>query len=156
MSSLKFLYETRTLLLVFMLTLSQSVRGETKFKGIAQLSFASSDSERPYIEGGQGRYLYQNDEVRLSQAFITIDTSITPTLTAHGVLNHTRVVEADTGFTQLFLKYKPILSADYRWQFRAGLFYPATSFENVDIGWLSPYTYTNSGSTAGLGKKCEL
>ncbi|OUS31916.1 hypothetical protein A9Q99_02145 [Gammaproteobacteria bacterium 45_16_T64] len=139
-----------------MLTYSPSAFSDAKISGIVQLSAIGADSEESFIDGGTGRLLYNDDGIHLSQMFFVFSGDITDTLSTQIVGNHTQTPESRTGLTQAFLRYKPIPTSNYHWEAKAGSFYPALSFENVDIGWTSPFAYTNSAINTWIGEEIRI
>lgn len=140
-------------LLVFVSTFSAFAKVEVR--GLVQSQVAlSADNELSYLEGGTGLFRFDQDNtIQLSHAVLEIKGNLSDNVTFHSILNHTRTPDPYTGFTQLWLRYKPIWSHKYRWQFRAGMFYPEMGFENPDIGWLSPFAYTNSAINSWIGEE---
>lgn len=145
---------------VFLLSITiastNAVQAESfKVRGLIQGSLAiSSDDELSFLEGGTGILRYDSDnKFQVSQAVLEISGDLTNYISLHSVINATETPENHAGLTQLWLKYKPIWSSKYRWQFKAGMFYPEFGFENPDIGWLSPYTYTNSAISSWVGEE---
>lgn len=136
--------------------ISPSLMGETKLSGLIQVSALQADPERSFIDGGTGRYLYDDDRITLNQAFLHFFGDISDTLSTQIVANHTQTPQNHTGLTQAFLRYRPIPTSRTRWQVRAGAFYPALSFENVDIGWTSPFAYTNSAINTWIGEEIRI
>ncbi|MCC2604280.1 hypothetical protein [Planctobacterium marinum] len=143
-------------LITLAITLSTSVQAESlKVRGLIQGSLALSvDDELSFTEGGTGILRYDADnKLQLSQALLELSGDLTDYVSWHSVLNATHSPSSHAGLTQLSIKYKPIWSSKYRWQFKAGMFYPEFGFENPDIGWLSPYTYTNSAISSWIGEE---
>jgi hypothetical protein len=60
------------------------------------------------------------------------------------------------GLAEAFLQYGPELSPELALRFRAGLFFPPTSRENVGPLWSSPYTLTFSALNAWIGEEARL
>lgn len=145
----------KTLFIVVMIALSSAAQAKLEVRGLVQSQIAmSADDEASYLEGGTGLFRHDSDnQFQLSQAVLEIKGNIADNLTLHTILNHTRTPYPFTGFTQLSIRYKPIWSHKYRWQFRAGMFYPEMGFENLDIGWLSPFAYTNSAINSWIGEE---
>lgn len=145
-------------ILAIIITLScftSTVLAEVKVRGLLQTQIAlSADEELSYLQGGTG-LLRLDDEhnVQLSQAVLEVKGDLTDYLSFHSILNFTHTPSTHAGLTQLSLRYKPIWSNKYRWQFRAGMFYPEMGFENPDIGWLSPFAYTNSAINSWIGEE---
>jgi hypothetical protein len=145
------------LFLLFLLTavLSRFVSAETEFRGLVQGQYAVvSDQQVSYLNSGTGIIRLDDDNrFDLAHALFELKTDLSSTVTLHGVLNHTINPQPFSNFSQLSVRYKPIWSNDYRFQFRAGMFYPEMGFENPDIGWLTPYNYTNSAISSWIGEE---
>ncbi len=60
------------------------------------------------------------------------------------------------GLTEAFALYRPKLSDKLGLRFKAGLFLPQTSRENVDPLWASPYTITLSALNTWIGEELRL
>jgi hypothetical protein len=60
---------------------------------------------------------------------------------------------ARAGLTEAFLQFRPELRPDLALRFRAGLQFPPTSRENVDVLWQSPYTLTLSAINSWIGEE---
>lgn len=154
---LKSTYVVMACALLFITT----VKAETEIKGLIQGQYALiTDDEGSFLYGGDGSGLFkfddEHDSPEISQALVQIKSSLTASLELEAVLNHTQIPESFTNFSQLSLRYRPLWSPKYRWQFRAGMFYPQLGFENPDIGWLSPYNYTNSAISSWIGEEVRI
>jgi hypothetical protein len=134
---------------------SQCVHAETEIRGLVQAQYALvADQQVSYLNGGTGIIRLDDDSrFDLAHALLELKTDLSSTVSLHGVLNHTINPEPFTNFSQLSVRYKPIWSQKYRFQFRVGMFYPEMGFENPDIGWLTPYNYTNSAISSWIGEE---
>lgn len=144
--------------LLFVISPAQA---ETEIKGLIQGQYAFlTDDEPSFLYGADGTGLFKfddrHDSPDISQAFVQIQSSLAATLDLEAVINHTRIPESFTNFSQLSLRYRPLWSPKYRWQFRAGMFYPQFGFENPDIGWVSPFNYTNSAISSWIGEELRI
>ena len=54
---------------------------------------------------------------------------------------------------EAFVKYSPSPTSSTRYNFRAGLFFPHISRENVGVAWSSPYTITPSAINSWVGEE---
>lgn len=54
---------------------------------------------------------------------------------------------------EAFVKYAPTPTSNIRYSFRAGLFFPHISRENVGVAWTSPYTITPSAINSWVGEE---
>ncbi len=153
MKSRRLLHLLSTLLLALM---ASNVVAKTTFSGILQAGIINADDETSFVEEGTGRLIHDESGLSLNQAFIVINSDITDNISAQIVANHTLTPESSTGLTQAFLSYKPVPFMGYNWQVRGGMFYPSLSFENVDIGWTSPFAYTNSAINTWIGEEIRI
>ena len=144
------------LLAAIALIASHNLNAETK--GLLQLSLVNADSTKSYQNWGVGLYRYDDkyDGVVLSQALLQSRFELGTDWSAHAVLNLHRDPEFTLGFTQAYLQYQPLINSDYKWHLKLGGFYPAMSLENPDIGWISPYNYTNSAINSWLGEEIRI
>lgn len=134
---------------------SFSVYSQPSLQGIVQTQFVLNDIEEPsYLNGGTGIIRHDSsDSMTISQALLSISGDISTAWSYHAILNYTDSPKSHAGAVQAFLKYKPLSAKDYRWEIRAGMFYPKFGFENPDIGWISPYSYTNSAISSWIGEE---
>ena len=124
-------------------------------KGLLQLGAVKGDPQTSWQEGGVGLYRYDTDTdgIVLTQGLIDFRADITSGWSAHGVINAHQDPEPTLGLSQAYLQYKPLTKSKYKWHVRVGGFYPQLSLENPDIGWLSPYNYTNSAINSWIGEE---
>jgi hypothetical protein len=79
--------------------------------------------------------------------------SITPTLAVHAVID---AVDSGTGgidVTEAFLELRPVPRSPFRYQLRAGAFYPPLSLENSGPAWTSPYSESFSAINTWVGEE---
>ncbi|BDX06806.1 porin [Planctobacterium marinum] len=146
----------KLLLLSALVFYSAISHGEAlKVRGLLQASYAiSTDEEVSFLDAGTNILRFDDDSrLQLNQAVLDLSGDLTDFVSWHTVLNFTHTPETHAGPTQAYIKYKPIWSSKYRWQFRAGMFYPEMGFENPEMGWLSPFTYTNSAISSWIGEE---
>ncbi|WP_405633418.1 hypothetical protein [Pseudoalteromonas sp. Ld20] len=126
-----------------------------QIKGLLHVSAVKGDSQSSWQEGGVGLYRYdsENDGVLLSQGLIDFRADLSTYWSAHGVINAYQDPEPTLGFSQAYLQYKPLTKSKYKWHVRVGGFYPLLSLENPDMGWISPYNYTNSAINSWIGEE---
>ncbi|MEM5552258.1 hypothetical protein WNY63_16155 [Pseudoalteromonas neustonica] len=126
-----------------------------QIKGLLHVSAVKGDSQSSWQEGGVGLYRYdsENDGVLLSQGLIDFRADLSTDWSAHGVINAYQDPEPTLGFSQAYLQYKPLTKSKYKWHARVGGFYPLLSLENPDMGWISPYNYTNSAINSWIGEE---
>ncbi len=76
-------------------------------------------------------------------------------MVAHGLarLEDDEVEGEAAGLVELFADLQRTVGDRHQVGVRAGLFFPATSFENVERGWHSPYTLTLSAINSWVGEE---
>ena len=136
---------------------SLSFYANAQVKGLIQLSAINADSQLSYQQGGVGLYRYDNDNdgLLLSQGLVEFRYDLTSNWSAHGVMNAYQDPDPTIGFSQAYLRYQPLTNSRYKWHLRVGGFYPLMSLENPDIGWISPYNYTNSAINSWVGEELK-
>lgn len=124
-------------------------------KGLLQVRAVQGDSAISWQESGTGLYRHdtKSDDLILSQGILDFSADLASSWSAHGILNVNQDPDVSLGFTQAYIKYKPLSNSDYKWHVRIGGFYPLMSLENPDIGWTSPYNYTNSAINSWIGEE---
>ena len=127
-----------------------------ELSGTAQIAWVEGDEAIAFYEGGTGVLRYQDSSVNLVQNFIQFDQEIDKQIQITAVVNYYPDGDQHAGITQLFASYKPLTGGSYKFKARAGFFYPKFSFENVDRGWLSPYTYTQSAINSWIGEELRI
>ncbi len=63
------------------------------------------------------------------------------------------IQDGPVDFVEAYLKYAPAPTSRTRYSFRAGLFFPHISRENVGVAWTSPYTITPSAINSWIGEE---
>jgi len=144
-----------TLRTIMILGAVAAFNASAQIKGLLQVSAVKGDSQASWQEGGVGLYRFDSDTdgLLLSQGLLDFRTDLTTAWSAHGVINAYQDPEPTLGFTQAYLQYKPLTQSKYKWHLRVGGFYPLLSLENPDMGWLSPYNYTNSAINSWVGEE---
>jgi hypothetical protein len=123
---------------------------------LLQANMVNADQQTSWYAGDTGILAYSKDGVNLSQALLTVNDSFSSGLGYEVVANYYPLGERHLGLSQAQLSYKPLSPNKVRWRARAGLFYPAMSLENVSLGWLSPYSYTQSAINSWLGEELRI
>ena len=144
---------TRLIFLAGALCFSNALYAQVK--GLIQIRAVQGDDTRSFQEGGLGLYRHdtKSDELILSQGILDFNVDLASSWSAHGVLNANQDPDVGLGFTQAYVKYQPLSNSNYKWHVRVGGFYPLMSLENPDIGWTSPYNYTNSAINSWIGEE---
>lgn len=130
---------------------------KAQVNGLIQASALNGDNQLSWQQGGVGLYRFDNnhDGIVLSQGLIEFRQDLSTAWSAHGVVNAYQDPESTIGFSQAYFKYQPLTQSRYKWHIRVGGFYPLLSLENPDIGWISPYNYTNSAINSWVGEELK-
>lgn len=131
-----------------------SVRGlAVEVTGIVQLNYVKASEQTSWFDEGTGILAYSKDGTNVQQAFVELSDSFSNGLSYNLVANYYQLGEQNLGISQAYLSYKPLSRSKIRWRGRIGFFYPKLSLENVDSGWLSPFTYTQSAVNSWIGEE---
>lgn len=121
-------------------------------EGLVQLNYVKGDKQSSWFDKGSGILAYSKDSLNVQQAFIKLSDDFSNGLGYAVVANYYQLGEQNFGISQAQVSYKPLSSKKLRWRGRVGFFYPKLSLENVDSGWLSPFTYTQSAVNSWVGE----
>lgn len=143
-------------LLLLLLFIGCTTSRAAELKGLMQASLVSSDSALAWWHNGTGVLRYDENGVQLQQAVLHLDQALTPSLTLVLDGHYYQDGEQHLGLSQLQLRYKPLADGFLRWRGRMGFFYPGMSLENLDLGWLSPYSYTQSAINSWIGEELRV
>lgn len=142
---------------ILLTTMVSSLYGfGVEISGKVQAGFYNAEQPVTWLDKGTGVTRYDDAGIVLQQAILQINQSLTPTINLQADASYYPDGDQHLGFTQLQVRYKPLLSDTIKWRARAGFFYPGMSLENVDKGWLSPYTYTQSAINSWLGEELRV
>jgi hypothetical protein len=122
-------------------------------KGLVQLNYVKSDQQSSWFDSDTGILAYSEDGLNVQQAFLELSDNFASGLSYAVVVNYYQLGEQNVGISQAQISYKPLSSNKLRWRARVGFFYPKLSLENVDVGWLSPFTYTQSAVNSWVGEE---
>ena len=122
-------------------------------KGLVQLNYVKSDQQSSWFDSDTGILAYSEDGLNVQQAFVALSDNFASGLSYAVVANYYQLGEQNVGISQAQISYKPLSSNKLRWRARVGFFYPKLSLENVDVGWLSPFTYTQSAANSWVGEE---
>lgn len=121
--------------------------------GIVQANFAVADDARSYQNNGTGILRYDDDSLNIQQTVLRLSQDLGSDFNLSLTGNYYEDGEHNFGLTQAVVTYKPLTAGTSKFRVRAGFFYPEMSLENVDKGWLSPYTYTQSAINSWIGEE---
>ncbi|WP_438864645.1 hypothetical protein [Neptunicella sp.] len=137
--------------------LSTSQAQSIQINGLIEAGYVDAQYDnswlKSWMEGGVGVLRFnQDDQFVLSQAVLDIKGDAVGNISYHMVANYYPDGDSHLGLSEAFLTYAP-LSRGLKHQLKVGMFYPAMSLENVDIGWNSPYTYSFSAINAWVAEE---
>jgi hypothetical protein len=138
------------LLLLIVVTLNTLA---VEMKGIVQVNYVLADEQTSWFDNGTGILAYSDNGLNVQQALVQLSDSYSNGFSYSLVANYYQTGEQNLGLSQIQIGYKPLSKNKIRWRTRAGFFYPKMSLENVDTGWLSPFTYTQSAINSWLGEE---
>ncbi|WJG10217.1 hypothetical protein [Aliiglaciecola sp. LCG003] len=124
--------------------------------GLIQTSLSHNDNWQSYQNQGTGIVRFEDNQINLQQAMLRAQWDVSSAFSVDVVANYYEDGEQNLGFTQAQILYKPISQAKIRYKARAGFFYPRIFLENIDTGWLSPYTYTQSAINSWIGEELRI
>lgn len=122
-------------------------------KGVVQLNYAKASKQKSWFNEGTGILAYSKNGGNVQQALVELTDSFEGGLSYQVVANYYSLGKQHIGISQALVSYKPLSNEKLRWRGRAGFFYPKMSLENVDTGWLSPFTYTQSAINSWIGEE---
>jgi hypothetical protein len=138
---------------------THSVAQDYTLHGVLDFRATTAKTLPTYVDGGYGKFS-SNDGANLSvaQAGVEFTTDWQSGLTARLVANaYSDETETILGITEAFLKYRSIPNnAGYRWQIKAGIFYPEISLENNAYAWASKNTINSSAINTWIGEEIRL
>lgn len=132
-------------------SLTLQVHGETK--ALVRTSFVAKDDSRSFQQMGAGHQRYESNGIQLSHAVVIADLMLADSWSAVGVINGYSDGEQKVGFSELYLKYRPLVASSIKPEVKIGAFFPALSAENTDAGWLSPHFLSNSAINSWVGEE---
>ncbi|MFT7412705.1 MAG: hypothetical protein ACI9J4_001067 [Paraglaciecola sp.] len=140
--------------LIFLSLLTLSLNSlALELKGLVQLNYVKADEQISFFDKNTGILAYSENGANVQQAFITLSDDFSNGLSYAVVANYYKLGEQNVGISQAQISYKPLSSNKLRWRGRIGFFYPKLSLENVETGWLSPFTYTQSAVNSWIGEE---
>jgi len=152
---------TRLFTCIFILLIIQPlIAAEYEFHGIVDFRASVVDSlAKGYVAGGQGKFgLSDGSQLSIAQAGAQFAIKWDNGLSAHGVIN-TYIDDEDSAFgvTEAYFKYKMLPNElGYRFQIKAGIFYPEISLENNAYAWASKDTLNSSMINTWIGEEIRV
>jgi hypothetical protein len=150
----KMMFHSKFLPLFLLSLFTISLNGvAVEIKGLVQLNYVKADEQPSWFDKGTGILAYSKDSANVQQAFLELSDNFSNGFSFAVVANYYQLGEQNLGLSQAQISYKPLSSNKLRWRGRVGFFYPKLSLENVDTGWISPFTYTQSAVNSWVGEE---
>ena len=144
-----------TITTIVTLMLQQNCFANT-FSGRIELGLNATNATQSFLDSGTGILRFDDNNAKLFQGVLQHKARPFSGFTTTLVANAYADGEEHLGFTQAFVEYKPLSPKQIKFKYRAGFFYPHYSVENTDLGWLSPYTYTQSAINSWIGEEIRI
>lgn len=143
------------LLLAVCSVLSGHVYADIQVQGKVQLSALERGEGKSWLNHGWSnqRFDKNSDGLVISRAWLDTRFDVSRDLSVHSSVQYVPDPDDKLGITEAYVLYQPLINSDFRWNVKAGAFYPEMSMENPQFGWSSPYTYSFSGINAWLGEE---
>lgn len=137
--------------------------GELKLQGVLAARGIGIEGQPTWLREGFGRLTEgaggpgDRDSTARGEAHVGLDWRPAETWLIHaqGVLHGepSDYGGAPAGLVQAFVQYRPELTPSVSLRFRAGTFFPQTSFETSEPLWQSPYTVTLSALSTWIAEE---
>lgn len=147
---------TKWIPLSALLVIFASQATEHRVRGLLDLRFSVSDSIESYVNGGYGKFRFNDgNQLSLAQGTLIYNADWENNLSVHIVANaYMDNINDAIGLTEAYLQYKRLPSPQgFRFQLKAGMIYPKVSMENITTGWSSPYTLSYSTINSWIGEE---
>lgn len=119
-----------------------------------------ADGEQTWLDQGLGKGRFGGDangntkadfQIAEIAALVNVEFNWEWSAFVHAKYDETQ--DGPIDFVEAFVKYSPTPTSSTRYNFRAGLFFPHISRENVGVAWSSPYTITPSAINSWVGEE---
>jgi len=147
------------LLTLLILAISHVNSTEYKLHGVLDIRATAANTLKSYVSGGYGKFNSHNGaNLSLAQAGGEFVVEWDMGISAHIVANaYSDENNTTLGLTEAFLTYRALPNdAGYRWQTKAGIFYPEISLENNAFAWASRNTLNSSAINTWLGEEIRV
>ncbi len=122
-----------------------------------------SSGERSFYQDNLGKTRYGSDsngdsntKLRLAEVAILTEVDIAWGWKAFANIKYDTEQNKPADIVEGFVTYKPVPTSQWSYEFKAGLFFPHISRENVGIAWTSPYTITPSAINTWVGEEIKV
>lgn len=126
----------------------------------ADLRLGFADAEPTWLDDwfGKARFGGNRDgdtraDLEIAQIAALIDIEFDWEWSAFVHAKYDEIQDGPIDLVEAYVKYDPTPTSSTRYSFRAGLFFPHISRENVGTAWSSPYTITPSAINSWVGEE---
>jgi hypothetical protein len=146
----------RNLLLALLLLMPMSAGAiEFKLDGYGDVRLVVPPDEKSFLDGGLGKFRFGSNSSGaklewtelVGQASARFTPGLTAVVVARVAPNQTKSID----LLESYIRYRPVSTTPWRWNFKAGAFFPPISLENTQVGWTSPWTLTPSAINSWVG-----
>lgn len=126
-----------------------------ELEALIDLRLVSADSRHGWLYEGldKQRFDARHEGLRLGQAVVEARAQPFDTVGATLVLNAYSDRDGVADVTEAYLTWRPLPRGPWRWELRAGAFFPEISLENSATGWTSPYMLSTSAINNWVGEE---
>lgn len=129
---------------------------EHRWSGVVEASAVNTKSIDSYLGGDYGKFGYDDGStLSLSQVGINYQVDWNEYVSSHVIANGYLGTDNNAvGLSEVYLKYQGLPNEfGYRYQVKAGLFYPEISVDNQATAWSSPNTLNFSTINTWVGEE---
>lgn len=134
---------------------------EAEIDLFADLRLGIADGEPSWLDNnwlGKGRFGGElngdtDTDLAIAEIALLADIDFSWEWSAFVHAKYDEVQDNDLDLVEAYVTYSPAPTSRTRYSFRAGLFFPHISRENVGIAWTSPYTITPSAVNSWIGEE---
>lgn len=146
----------RTLFTALLLLMPISASAvELTLSGYGDVRLVVPADEKSYLDGGLGKFRFGSASggaklewtELVGEASARFTPGLTAVVVARASSNQTKPVDV----LESYVRFRPVSTTPWRWNFKAGAFFPPISLENTEIGWTSPWTLTPSAINSWVG-----
>ncbi len=130
------------------------------FELFTDVRLGLADGEQSWLDQGLGKGRFggnaQGDtkvdfEIAEVAALFNVEFNWEWSAFVHAKYDETQ--DGPVDIVEAFVKYSPTPTSSTRYNFKAGLFFPHISRENIGVAWSSPYTITPSAINSWVGEE---
>jgi hypothetical protein len=134
---------------------------DVSLTGLADLRLVAPSGQDSNTNGGLGKLPWGDGRgspviPELDQAVLRGSVLLLPDLRLSAEFRYDPMQKTVVDVLDAFVRYRPVSVTRWRWNFRAGAFFPPISLENTGIGWTPEWTLTPSAINAWIGEELRI